>query len=159
MPYMIDGHNLIGAHPGISLDDPEDELQLVQALQAFAGRKGRSIWVYFDGADPASPKSLRAGRVQARFVTPPRTADDAICAHLRRLKGEASNWTVVSSDREVSQIARQVGARVLSSQEFIQRLAEAYDEQPEEKPAANLTAEELETWQRIFRTRDGDEGT
>ncbi len=158
MPYLIDGHNLIGAHPAISLDDPEDELRLVQALQAFAGREGRSIWVYFDAAGPASPKSFRAGRVQARFVTPPRTADDAICEHLRRLGREASNWTVVSSDQQVSQTARQAGARALSSQEFIRRLAEADDEQPEEKPAANLTAEELETWQRLFRARDRDEG-
>jgi S-adenosylhomocysteine hydrolase len=32
MPYMIDGHNLIGKLPDISLDDPNDEALLVQKL-------------------------------------------------------------------------------------------------------------------------------
>ena len=35
MNYLIDGHNLIGQLPDISLDDPNDEALLVQKLSGF----------------------------------------------------------------------------------------------------------------------------
>ena len=35
MPYLIDGHNLIACLPDISLDDPNDEAQLVNKLKGF----------------------------------------------------------------------------------------------------------------------------
>ena len=39
MPFLIDGHNLIGRMPGISLDDPDDEARLVAQLRAFCARE------------------------------------------------------------------------------------------------------------------------
>jgi hypothetical protein len=36
MPFLIDGHNLIGALPDLDLDDPDDEARLVERLQRLA---------------------------------------------------------------------------------------------------------------------------
>ena len=38
MPLLIDGHNLIGHLPDLSLSDPRDEVKLVARLQAYAAR-------------------------------------------------------------------------------------------------------------------------
>ena len=49
MPYLIDGHNLI-PKVGLRLDSVDDELELIELLQAH-GRRSRSlIEVFFDGA-------------------------------------------------------------------------------------------------------------
>ncbi|MBL8045607.1 MAG: hypothetical protein JNL09_03645, partial [Anaerolineales bacterium] len=48
MPFLIDGHNLIGKMPGLRLDDPDDERQLVQFLRAYLARVKKSGTVVFD---------------------------------------------------------------------------------------------------------------
>ena len=78
MPYIIDGHNLIGAIPGLSLADLDDEHALIHRLSEYARSHQRSITVYFDRGFLAAPQISNAGRVKVRFVRPPRTADDAI---------------------------------------------------------------------------------
>lgn len=159
MPYLIDGHNLIGQMPEIDLADPEDEARLTAALVAFAARTGREVHVYFDQRAPGAPRSHRQGRLHVRFVTPPRTADDAIRDHLRRLGGEARNWTVVSSDHRVQQAARQAGARVLSGAAFSRELLAGPgpgDPADAEKPEGIQSPEELAYWEELFR-REGEE--
>ncbi len=164
MPYLIDGHNLIGQMPGIDLADPEDEARLTAALAAFAARTGREVHVYFDRRAPGAPRSQRQGRLHLRFVTPPRTADDAIRDHLRQLGSQAQNWTVVSSDREVQRAAHRAGARVVSSTTFSRELR-AGQRGPAaadtEKPEGVQSPEELAYWEELFRLgseRDPPEG-
>jgi hypothetical protein len=74
-------------------------------------------------------------------------ADAVIRQRLRRLK-TPREWTVVSSDRAIQASARAVGARVMSSQEFVPALLPALPEIPEkpETPAA----EELKAWLEMF---------
>jgi hypothetical protein len=74
-------------------------------------------------------------------------ADRIIHARLHRLR-DAPNWTVVSSDHEVLDSAREVGARVLTAQEFAEQLQVTLTIE-REKPEA-LTAGELEEWLEVF---------
>lgn len=150
MPYLIDGHNLIAQFPGLSLHDADDEAKLVQILRAFCARSGRKAVVFFDqgvlgGTDPAS-----AGGLTVRFVRPPRTADEAIHSFLKRLKGEARNWTVVSSDLAVQSSAKQASARALPSRDFASALSAAPGAAAGEKPEPDLSAEQIEDWERLF---------
>src|SRR4030067_3565369 len=101
MPYLIDGHNLIGSMPDINLDDPEDEIRLIQMLDRFLFKVRKSATVYFDQRGPGAQRRFKSGRLQVEFITSPHTADHAIQNRLRQLKGEAHNYTVVSSDHEV----------------------------------------------------------
>ncbi|TFH33449.1 MAG: hypothetical protein E4G99_11390 [Anaerolineales bacterium] len=158
MPFLIDGHNLIAAMPGISLSDLDDERALVQHLAHFARRTRRSITVYFDRGSLLAPNLSGGAGVKVHFVRSPRTADDALRAHLERLNREASNWTVVSSDREVQRAARQAGARVVDSQSFAAELAPGGSDQAEiGKPEPSLSSDEIEAWERLFHKR-GSEG-
>ncbi len=157
MPYLIDGHNLIGAIPGLSLADLDDELALIRRLTEYAQKHQRSITVYFDRGSLAAPQLTNAGRVKVQFVRPPRTADDAIRAHLRRLDREATNWTVVTSDRAVASAARQVGATVVKSQDFARQMLPVDNEATEdEKPDRPLEPDEIESWEKLFGGGDGE---
>ncbi len=123
MPYLIDGHNLIGALPDIELTDPHDEAKLVLKLRGWAARKRTRIVVVFDGGLPGGrSRTLSGGPIEAIFAARGHTiADRVIIARLRRLP-DPGNWTVVSSDHEVLDFARRRGARVLTAQEFAERL-------------------------------------
>jgi hypothetical protein len=161
MPYLIDGHNLIGRMPGISLADPDDEARLLALVQSFCARERTTATVYFDGAVvPARKEPARAG-VTARFVLPPQSADAAIRRHLHRLGREAPNWTVVTSDGAVAQAARQSRARIESSDSFARRLTGASGRSTgQEKPQHAPTPEEVADWEATFKkgpsSRRGD---
>src|SRR4030067_718962 len=116
MPFLIDGHNLIPHLAVLSLDDSEDERLLVERLRLFAARSRRRITVYFDHRAPGGGRGLTSGTVTVHFVARPPTAADPTPRHLERLRGEARNWTVVSSDNEVRRAAGHAGARWLSAQ-------------------------------------------
>jgi hypothetical protein len=155
MPYIIDGHNLIGKLPGIQLSDPEDERQLAEELQVFAHRTRRRLTVYFDRGTPGG-RDIRAGLVSLKFVSG-RTADQAIAAHLRSLGGDASNWTVVTSDHEVQAEARAAGARVLSSETFVGMLGDEDDKSPTGRQTPTLSEGEIAEWEALFSRRKGDD--
>ncbi len=155
MPFIIDGHNLIGQLPDIQLDDPDDEAKLIARLQSFSARMGKRITVFFDrGTISMEDPPPTARGLEVVFVRPPRTADHAIRSTLKRLGGAAQNWTVVSSDRAVQGAARRAGARLMSSLQFA-RLLEAPGKptaQPE-KPDGIESEEEIAFWERLFRDR------
>ncbi len=152
MAYIIDGHNLIGAMKQIRLDDPDDEMLLVDELRRFCARTRRRVTVYFDRGAPAMQALKDAGGLSVRFVRPPRSADQAIVQHLDHLKGAARNWTVVSSDQEVQASARRAGARVLSSPEFVRSMSKSDRRTGQrEKPDSDLTDDDVKEWQELFR--------
>ncbi len=123
MPYLIDGHNLIGRHPTLSLADPDDERELLKLLAEYARRSRRKLVVFFDRGQPGS-RPQRHGSLEVRFIPSGRTADDALLDYLRRVP-DRGNWRVVSSDRRVTAQARHIGAVVLSADEFLQVMESA----------------------------------
>ena len=153
MPYIIDGHNLIPHLPGLSLQDLDDEMKLIQVLGKFANTHRTKIEVYFDHAPAAQSRSINRGLVRAVFVRQSSNADNAIRARLSRLGKEAKNWTVVSSDREVLAEARSIQSRVLTAPEFAELLRKGPSqkqfegEKTEDPDQANL---EVDYWLEQF---------
>lgn len=149
MPFLIDGHNLIGKIPGLNLDDLDDEKTLIEILQSYCQQTGKDIEVYFDHSSSGHARASVHGRVIARFVRSGETADQAISRHLKRLGNEAANWTVVSSDHEVQNAGRRSRSRVISSEDFNQEL------QSEETPGGSdvnpkISPDELDEWLDLF---------
>ncbi len=151
MPFLIDGHNLIPNIPGLRLDNPDDEKQLIRLLQAFCQVKKQKAEVFFDRASLGSAGRQTHGLVSAYFIVRTSSADQAIRARLVQLGKTAPNWVVVSSDHEVQSAARIAGAKVMSAAEFAsqllasQRRRSGSEEKPQPDPAEN---EEL---LRLFR--------
>ena len=151
MPYLIDGHNLIGKMPHIHLDDPDDEMQLVHILVEFLNKVKRSGTVYFDKRAPGVERKFRSGRLLVEFMTSPNTADLAIRSKLRALKGEARNYTVVSSDHEVIQAARVAESKVIDSVTFTRQITDPQSTQDvDSRSDTSLSSEEIRFWQKLF---------
>ncbi len=150
MPYLIDGHNLIGVLPQIDLDDPHDEARLVLLLRAWAGQKRRrKAVVVFDGGLPGGySRTLSTPSVEVRFAARQHSnADRVIRAYLRQLP-DPGNWTVVSADHEVQAAARQQGARVVTPGTFAEQLAR--DSRAEREKPERISPAEVQAWLEVF---------
>jgi predicted RNA-binding protein with PIN domain len=150
MPVLIDGHNLIGRLPDISLGDPDDEVRLVARLQAYAGRTGKRVTVVFDRGLPGGrSRALSRGRVEVVFAPTGRNADMLLMERIRRARNPRG-LTVVTSDREVIATARDRGARVVRAEEFVGELEPSPAPQGTGKPDAHLSPEQVEEWLELF---------
>lgn len=150
MAYLIDGHNLI-PKLGISLGDPQAEIELIKRLQVFCRLRQTKVEIYFDGGIAGQPALRKYGSVEAHFVPKGKTADAAIESRLMKLGRTARNWSVVSSDQRVQSAAREVHARVFSSDDFARLVTGARTAQSIQKKAdANLSPEDVSEWLDIF---------
>ncbi len=153
MPLLVDGHNLIGHMPDLSLADSDDEAQLVFRLRKYATRKrGRRVVVIFDHGVYGHPQQLNGYGVECHFSTSPRDADADLIRRIRAIQHK-NEWQVITSDRAIADTARACGIRVLSAQEFARRLhvldqpATVHDDKQGEK---TLPPHEVEEWLRLF---------
>lgn len=153
MAYLIDGHNLIGQLPDISLSDPNDEAKLVLKLKGFAARTRKRVIVVFDNGVPAGKSHLGNSVVEVLFASPGTTADAIMQARIRTAP-DPMMWVVVSGDNEVLAAARERKMRAIKSAEFVPEL------NPPKPPPKHLdkeahmdvpvTPQEVEEWLRIF---------
>ncbi|MFW5772241.1 MAG: NYN domain-containing protein [Phototrophicaceae bacterium] len=156
MPYLIDGHNLIGQMPDISLDDPNDEALLVQKLSGFVARKRQKCVVVFDHGVPGGVSRMSNRGVQVVFASPPHNADQLIMRRIHNAR-DPKNWTVVSSDNQVLEMARRRRMQIIRSSDFVEHLRRPPEPErpgPDEAPDVRLTEEEIEMWLREFNQRN-----
>lgn len=152
MRYLIDGHNLIGKMPGMSLHDMDDEQQLIGMLQSFYQVRRKPIEVYFDRA-PAGYAGMRSyGTVTAHFVRQGKTADDAIRDRLREMGVQAKEAIVVTSDRQVQVNAHAAHAQVVSSEEFAREVLASQEQRraPGKAGGNGMTSDEIDEWLELF---------
>jgi predicted RNA-binding protein with PIN domain len=144
--YWIDGHNLIGQLPGISLEDPDDEARLVGWLKQVMARKNDRCTVFFDAGLPGGlSRDLSSGRVKVVFAHGGTDADHLIMARIRQAPDPGA-VTVVSDDREVREAALQRRIHVISATEFARLLSapsspsDTDDKDPNPRPSPQDTA-------------------
>ncbi|MBI5670308.1 MAG: NYN domain-containing protein [Chloroflexi bacterium] len=117
MPYLIDGHNLIGQLPDISLEDPNDEALLVQKLIGFAARTGKRCVVVFDYGLPGGTSRMSTRAVQVVFASQRSSADRVMIERIGKIP-DPKDWVIVTSDADVRDTARRRRMTVLTSSEF-----------------------------------------
>ncbi|MGE5601947.1 MAG: NYN domain-containing protein [Nitrososphaerales archaeon] len=130
MAYIIDGHNLIGVLPDISLAQPDDEARLVDLLLSFRARGAREMIVFFDsnplraGNPPHTPARSIPSRLgmEVRYAPPGKTADDAIADFLRASR-QPGQYAVVTNDAALIARVKSLGASVLRANEFSAQMA------------------------------------
>ncbi len=164
MLYLIDGHNLIGKMPDIDLADPDDEKKLVYRLQSWAaGDRKRQVHVVFDSGEFGGISPQLSGlRVKVQYARLGRTADEELIRHLKRLNNP-QEYTLITSDREILDVARKRRVGYILSEEFVtlmtldaaERLAPAavppeIEHDPGERPEIDVSTAEVEEWLQVF---------
>jgi hypothetical protein len=149
LPYLIDGHNLIGRIPDLSLSDPNDEAKLVDRLRRYMARKGQRCTVIFDRGLPGGPsRDLSTPSVKVVFAHGGTTADAIILERIREARNPGG-LIIISADQEIIKAAERRKVRVIRPGDF----AAALDDLgvPDERdPNPHLTADEIEAWLRLF---------
>jgi len=139
MAYIIDGHNLIGVLPDISLSQPDDEARLIDRLLSYRAAVGSDLVVFFDGSRYGATGSHRGAPhsnsgIEVRYAAAGQTADDAIVEFLRGCK-QPGQFAVVTNDHGLINRVRAMGASVLLASQFSAQLARR---KPKPRPAAVL---------------------
>ncbi len=156
--YWIDGHNLIGQLPGISLDDPDDEAKLVGWLKQVMARQNDRCTVFFDAGLPGGPShELSSGGVRVVFAHGGTDADRMIIARIRKAPDPGA-VTVVSDDWQVRDAARQRRMHVISATDFARLLSAptppaATDDKD---PNPRLSPQEKAYWMAEFGVEDDE---
>lgn len=152
MPILIDGHNLIGRAPMLSLQDAHDEEALVRLLKAYRARTGKAITVVFDpGESFALAEVRRSGGLEIMFAPHGSSADAVIVRRVRRSRNPGG-WLVVTSDQELAKVVARYGARVQSAEEFAAGLDRPAPETSDWKELPP-SPDEVESWLNLFRAR------
>ena len=158
MPFLIDGHNLIAATPGIDLADEDDEAQLLIKIRGFAARTGKKCTVIFDGGLPGGVSNLSTKSVKVVFAASQHSSADSLITRRIRNTPDAPNWTVVSSDHEIRSVASRHRMKTQTSQEFARRLQR---KRPRHDPRGEelhppLPPDEVDAWLQVFGYGKGE---
>ncbi|HET7174357.1 MAG TPA: NYN domain-containing protein [Nocardioidaceae bacterium] len=111
---VVDGYNVSKtAWPTAPLD--QQRTRLVSKVAGLVAGKGVEVTIAFDGAELDAPPAVRSPRgVRVRFSPPGVTADDLI-RQLVAAEPQGRPVVVVSTDREVAESVRAMGARAVDS--------------------------------------------
>jgi uncharacterized protein len=131
LQLLIDGHNLIGQMPGMSLADFDDEQKLVANLRNYvarhlrkksSGNAARVVVVFDSGTPGGKSQALSGGGVEAIFAADKHTTADRVLIERMRALKRPQEWTLVSSDRSVQQEAARRRMRIVESADFARTL-------------------------------------
>lgn len=156
MIYLIDGHNVIGQLPDISLDDPNDEAILVQKLVGFSARTKRRCVVVFDHGLPGGTSRMSTRDVQVVFASQRSTADRVMIERIGKIP-DPVQWIVVSSDNDVLGAARGRKMQTLRSDAFALLLESppVPDIDAGEDSHVDLSPAEVDEWLQFFGNANG----
>jgi predicted RNA-binding protein with PIN domain len=147
---IIDGWNVAWKIAEIRKHIPEDLHKARTIFNSrvksyFYGKK--SVYkVIYDGKSGIMSEDDYVRGIDIRFSQNPEKADHLIIKYLIRQKN-ARQWTVVTSDRSLSAHVRSLGAYVISSESFIQKITSAESDFPTHfKHNPQLGNDEMKFW-------------
>lgn len=121
MRWLIDGYNVILTDPRLAKmlrnDNEQGRHELISRILATRRLNKDDITVVFDGRYAAS-SSREGNRLLIRFTARGETADDFIKREVGKSQRRRS-LVVVSNDRSILAYARECGAGIMGSGEFL----------------------------------------
>lgn len=144
--YYIDGNNVQGQVPDLVPGSPQAERYTVRALQQFCKLTGKAVTLVFDGIGGAE---MDFGRMRVKRPQPTDQNADGLIIRLVQADSHIREAVVVTSDRELTQHVTRLGAKVIPSGEFLDRLPRDQQENSEGKPRVRGTTE-VDAWLKEF---------
>jgi len=152
---IIDGWNVCWKIPQIAQLIP-DQLEtarnnLNNLVKNYYQLKKVQYKIIYDGQPGMVQNEFIHKHGEIRFSKNPQKADHLIINFLKKQKN-ASSWTVVTSDSELSFKARNLNASVLSSETFINKIVQKgkIDREVSVKQNPNLSQNEIDLWLNLF---------
>jgi len=159
LAYLIDGNNFLG-FASDSDSSSRKKSSLISRLLQLIRVRGSRVHLVFDGPpDPSLSNFDEFHGRRLRVFYPPlgQTADDVILRILDK-HSDRRTLTVVSSDREIKDNARNRGAKVQTCAQFNRTLREAgrlfLELDAEEKKTVKLSSLEVTQWMDLFDSND-----
>lgn len=156
MHYIIDGHNLIAKIPDISLNDPNDEVELILRLKSWAAASPkRKVTVYFDGGLPGGiEQRLSTSDIKVIFAPEGKTADSLIIKHIRKINNPPE-FTLVTSDQQIIAVAENCCLRHLRSEAFTAKMGQDKQKRTTPPPLSQtddpkISNREVAEWLELF---------
>jgi predicted RNA-binding protein with PIN domain len=121
--WLVDGMNVIGSRPDRWWNDPDRAVKrLIEDLDRYGRATGEDVTVVFDRR-PRDVEPGRHGAVEVGFARRRgRNAADHEIVQIVADDEDPASLNVVTSDRELAERVRELGARVTSSMTFRRRL-------------------------------------
>ena len=128
--WLVDGYNLLHACASEASRRKVSRETLLSELAGFAASKAQRMLVVLDGSgDPAEWQAHHSEFLRVVYSQKV-SADAYLERHLFEHRGKA-NFTVVTNDRAITNIARGGGARVLGTETFLEMIRETRKESSE----------------------------
>ena len=144
MPYWFDGNNLIGQSAAVSRSRPQIRQEFLSSLSTYYKSGGGSFLVYFDGDD--STHTMPPAGIRVRYSAP-LSADKAIIRRLHEIS-RPGEVIVVSNDRELQNLCRNTGAKVMNWQQFSSKMQTRKTKHPVGKNLQQPV--DVEEWMEYF---------
>jgi hypothetical protein len=143
MPWIIDGSNVGGVLAGAA--GARDRALVWRTVLAWAGGRRRVVLVFDGAADPAIPE--RMGQVEVRWATG-RSADDVV---RRTVAKRPREWRVVTDDRALRAVCRDLGAKVVGVREWLGSPRPPGETPTGAKADPNVDVDDWLTWFRASK--------
>lgn len=153
MILVIDGHNLIPKVPGLHLSDLDDEPRLAEMIREYCRRKRTRAELFFDGGLPGFAQPAKGGAVHIHVIARSSSADRAIIDFFMQKGRDSRNYTLISSDHYVQNQSHNLGATVISSEQFARELTQTLlqpEPHSETGSERRLSSAEVDEWLEIF---------
>lgn len=114
---IIDGHNLIGALPNLSLSDPNCKDKLLELLNSFYEIINERIIIVFDGSDFLNAEKYCRNKLEVRYPPKDESADFIIKKLIEKYKYNMG-VKLITSDNELKFLAKRRGLITRPSRQF-----------------------------------------
>jgi predicted RNA-binding protein with PIN domain len=151
---LIDGWNLCWKIPELRTLIPENlekaRTLLNSKIKSYFASKKTIFKIVYDGKTGTSYLNGYVRGIDVRFSKKPETADHLLVSFLAKQKNPRE-WTIITSDRSLREHATSLGAEVVDSDMFADKIKPQYnDSEIDFKHNPNLKSAELEYWRKQF---------
>jgi len=152
---IIDAWNICWKIPEIT-DLIPDHLEQArqrfnQLLKNYFQNKSVIYKIIYDGQPGIITSSSEHRGQDIHFSKNPESADQKIVNIIKTQK-QAARWTVITSDRDLANKVRNYGAKVISAENFVNKINKRFPDPPlnPKKENPNISRDELDYWLKLF---------
>ena len=154
---LIDGWNVCWKIPEIAANIPGNLHHARRTLNArikiYFQHRQVMYKIIYDGQPGMDSHERISEKGEIEFSNDPEKADHLIIRYLKK-HADIFRWTVITSDIKLARAARNLGAAIISAEDFIKKTSNRKSNIQTFKENPNLSREEIEDWLNIFKKKD-----